>query len=180
MGYSAASSSGKNTRSSDENRVYASSDASVIPQHVHDVLAHDAGTGTHLKQIVSASTGACSPLPVRRFLRLAGLERVPLSRFASLAAKPVDMRDDFVRSGRYYARNALLLDVRSPGEYALGRVPGAINLPLFTDDERAMVGTVYKQKVHRHVYSSTYPALRTSPLSLLVSVQRRHAQVGYG
>ncbi len=38
-----------------------------------------------------------------------------------------------------------LLDVRSPGEYATGKLPGAHNLPLFTDAERARVGTLYKQ-----------------------------------
>ena len=152
MGYPAGSSSGQMRSRSD--RAYASSGASVIPQHVHDVLKHDAGTGAHLRGIVMASTTACSPLSVRSFLRLAGLERVPLSGFASLAAKPVNTPDDFVRCGRYYARNALVLDVRSPGEYALGRLPGAINLPLFTDEERAMVGTVYKQKVgSRDVHS---------------------------
>jgi tRNA 2-selenouridine synthase len=40
----------------------------------------------------------------------------------------------------------LLLDTRSPGEYAQGRIPGAVNLPLFTNDERAAVGTCYKQE----------------------------------
>jgi len=38
-----------------------------------------------------------------------------------------------------------LLDVRSPAEFAQGHVPGAANLPLFSDDERAAVGTTYKQ-----------------------------------
>ena len=36
------------------------------------------------------------------------------------------------------------IDVRSPGEFARGAVPGAVNLPLLTDDERAAVGTRYK------------------------------------
>ncbi len=39
-----------------------------------------------------------------------------------------------------------LLDVRSPGEYAEGKLPGALSLPLFTDEERAKVGTLYKQE----------------------------------
>lgn len=40
----------------------------------------------------------------------------------------------------------VLLDVRSPGEFEKGHVPGAINLPLFTNDERAKVGTLYKKE----------------------------------
>lgn len=38
-----------------------------------------------------------------------------------------------------------LLDVRSPGEYEEARLPGALNLPLFSNEERAKVGTLYKQ-----------------------------------
>jgi len=38
-----------------------------------------------------------------------------------------------------------LIDVRSPSEFSQGHIPGAINIPIFSDDERAQVGTVYKQ-----------------------------------
>ena len=41
---------------------------------------------------------------------------------------------------------AVVLDVRSPGEYAKGHVPGAVNVPLFTDDERAKVGTAFAKQ----------------------------------
>lgn len=37
-------------------------------------------------------------------------------------------------------------DVRSPGEYRHACIPGAISLPLFTDEERKVVGTAYKQQ----------------------------------
>jgi tRNA 2-selenouridine synthase len=39
-----------------------------------------------------------------------------------------------------------VFDVRSPGEYAHAHIPGAISLPLFTDEERKVVGTAYKQQ----------------------------------
>lgn len=39
-----------------------------------------------------------------------------------------------------------VVDVRSPGEYLRGHIPGAVNIPLFNDEERAEVGTLYKQK----------------------------------
>ena len=39
-----------------------------------------------------------------------------------------------------------LVDVRSPGEFEKGHWPGAINVPLFNDEERAAVGTAYKQQ----------------------------------
>lgn len=39
----------------------------------------------------------------------------------------------------------LLVDVRSPAEYAQGHIPGAVSIPLFSDEERAVVGTRYHQ-----------------------------------
>ena len=39
-----------------------------------------------------------------------------------------------------------IVDVRSPGEFADGHIPGAINIPIFNNDERAIVGTIYKSK----------------------------------
>jgi tRNA 2-selenouridine synthase len=37
-----------------------------------------------------------------------------------------------------------IIDVRSPGEFELGHIPGAFNMPLFDNQERAQVGTRYK------------------------------------
>jgi tRNA 2-selenouridine synthase len=42
----------------------------------------------------------------------------------------------------------VVLDVRSPGEYGKGHIPGAVNVPLFSDEERAKVG--------RGLHSSTF------------------------
>ncbi len=44
------------------------------------------------------------------------------------------------------AQHNPVFDVRSPGEYNHAHIPGAHNLALFTDDERAVVGTAYKQQ----------------------------------
>ena len=38
-----------------------------------------------------------------------------------------------------------MIDVRSPSEFLRGHIPGAQSYPLFTDQERAIVGTLYKQ-----------------------------------
>ncbi|AEG60186.1 tRNA 2-selenouridine(34) synthase MnmH [Desulforamulus ruminis] len=42
-------------------------------------------------------------------------------------------------------KNVCFIDVRSEGEFAEGSIPGAINIPLFNNEERARVGTTYKQ-----------------------------------
>ncbi|HHB79087.1 MAG TPA: tRNA 2-selenouridine(34) synthase MnmH [Saprospiraceae bacterium] len=39
-----------------------------------------------------------------------------------------------------------LLDVRTPAEYERGHIPGAINFPLFSNEERVIIGTLYKKK----------------------------------
>lgn len=38
-----------------------------------------------------------------------------------------------------------VIDVRAPGEFAAGHIPGAHSMPLFTDEERTKVGIRYKQ-----------------------------------
>ncbi len=42
--------------------------------------------------------------------------------------------------------SAPLVDVRTPSEYAKGHIPGALSIPLFSDEERISVGTTYKQQ----------------------------------
>jgi tRNA 2-selenouridine synthase len=39
-----------------------------------------------------------------------------------------------------------VIDVRSPGEFNSGHIPGAFNIPLFDDSERASVGIKYKNE----------------------------------
>ena len=55
------------------------------------------------------------------------MERIPIERFLELmTAHPC-------------------FDVRTPAEYENGHIPGAISLPLFTNEERAVIGTTYKR-----------------------------------
>lgn len=53
--------------------------------------------------------------------------------------------ESFLEQGAQQA----IIDVRSPSEYAHAHIPGAINFPLLNDEERAIVGTVYKQQGHK-------------------------------
>ncbi|MEZ5685293.1 MAG: tRNA 2-selenouridine(34) synthase MnmH [Paracoccaceae bacterium] len=54
---------------------------------------------------------------------------VTLSSLADLAALGVDE----------------IIDVRAPSEFAEDHIPGAVSLPVLSDEERARVGTIYKQ-----------------------------------
>lgn len=44
------------------------------------------------------------------------------------------------------AKEHPVLDVRSPGEFNHAHIPGAIAFPLFSDEQRKIVGTTYKQQ----------------------------------
>ena len=46
----------------------------------------------------------------------------------------------------FFNASGIILDARSPAEYAQGHIPGAVSFSLFSDDERAQVGTCYKQR----------------------------------
>lgn len=52
--------------------------------------------------------------------------------------------DDFLNS----AQQGVIIDVRTPAEFELGHIVGAVNIPLFTNEERAVVGTIYKRTGH--------------------------------
>jgi tRNA 2-selenouridine synthase len=41
--------------------------------------------------------------------------------------------------------NAIFIDTRSPAEYQKGHIVGAINIPLLDNEQRAIVGTIYKR-----------------------------------
>jgi tRNA 2-selenouridine synthase len=44
------------------------------------------------------------------------------------------------------AGQGVLFDVRSPAEYDAGHIPGAVSMPLFNNEERAVVGTLFKEQ----------------------------------
>ena len=44
------------------------------------------------------------------------------------------------------ARDALLVDLRAPVEFGEDHLEGAVNLPLFDDVERALIGTLYARQ----------------------------------
>ncbi|MCL2925106.1 MAG: tRNA 2-selenouridine(34) synthase MnmH [Trichodesmium sp. MAG_R04] len=51
-----------------------------------------------------------------------------------------------LKANVFFQIPGVILDVRSPAEYTQGHIPGAVSFPLFNNEERALVGTCYKQK----------------------------------
>ncbi|MEP6951669.1 MAG: tRNA 2-selenouridine(34) synthase MnmH [Ginsengibacter sp.] len=58
-----------------------------------------------------------------------------------MAIEQIDI-EKFLQLSEEYS----ILDVRSPGEYLHAHIPGALALPLFTDDQRKIIGTAYKMQ----------------------------------
>ena len=58
-----------------------------------------------------------------------------------MAVKRIQLKD-FLEM----AESHVVLDVRSPGEFTHAHLPGAHALPLFSDEERKVIGTAYKQQ----------------------------------
>lgn len=58
-------------------------------------------------------------------------------------------------------------DVRSPAEFRQGHIPGAVNIPLFTDEERKVIGTLYKQKGRKEaiIKGFEYTGIKASDLA---------------
>lgn len=55
--------------------------------------------------------------------------------------------EDILLPNNFLAKSheGVLIDVRTPSEFLAGHIPGAHNLPLFSDAERVEVGTLYVQ-----------------------------------
>lgn len=62
-----------------------------------------------------------------------------------LTNQPITLEDALEQQ----RQGALLIDVRTPAEFAETTIPGAINVPVFSNEERARVGTVFKQQGKR-------------------------------
>ncbi|VBB08025.1 rhodanese signature 1 [Lucifera butyrica] len=73
--------------------------------------------------------------------------------------------------------NPVYIDTRSPGEFAAGHIPGAVNIPLFTDEERAEVGTVY-HKVSADDAKERGLAIVSTKLPELVKQVRHYTALG--
>jgi tRNA 2-selenouridine synthase len=59
------------------------------------------------------------------------------------------LKTDFIESNDLadlFLKKTPLIDVRAPIEFSLGTLPGAINLSILNDEERANIGTVFKKR----------------------------------
>lgn len=76
--------------------------------------------------------------------------------------------EDFVA----VANTGIVIDVRSPSEFEHAHIPNAFSLPLFNDEERAIVGTTYKQKSREQAIKIGLPFFGNKMLPMVENVEK--------
>ncbi len=79
-------------------------------------------------------------------------------------SRPVSL--DLVRNKGFQ-----IIDVRSPGEFQQGTIPGAVNIPLFDDDERGVIGTLYRHAGHGEAVTKGFELVERNLATLVESFQ---------
>ncbi len=72
--------------------------------------------------------------------------------------------------------DAPIIDVRSPAEYENGHIPGAINIPLFDNSERAEIGIAYKQNGKKSAIKDGLKIVGPKMVSMIEELEKHAKQ----
>ena len=76
--------------------------------------------------------------------------------------------DDYVQ----YTQTQITIDVRSPLEFEHAHIPGAYSLPLFNNEQRAVVGTTYKKQSRENAIKIALPMFGDKMLNMVNEVEK--------
>ena len=83
--------------------------------------------------------------------------------------------DDFIIQTRVSIgsslRSSIIIDVRSPAEFEHAHIPSALNIPLFDNEQRAMIGTTYKKQSREAAIKAGLPLFGTKMLPMVETVE---------
>lgn len=68
-------------------------------------------------------------------------------------------------------RSSIIIDVRSPAEFEHAHIPSALNIPLFDNEQRAMIGTTYKKQSREAAIKAGLPLFGNKMLPMIESVE---------
>lgn len=91
-----------------------------------------------------------------------------------MAVQKININDFIMEAGSSIGsslRSSIIIDVRSPAEYEHAHIPAALNLPLFDNDERAMIGTTYKKQSREAAIKAGLPLFGNKMLSMIETVE---------
>jgi tRNA 2-selenouridine synthase len=84
-----------------------------------------------------------------------------------MAVQKISIQDFIANSN-----SGIIIDVRSPAEYEHAHIPSAHSLPLFNNEERAIVGTTYKQKSREQAIKIGLPMFGNKMESMIEEVEK--------
>ncbi len=91
-----------------------------------------------------------------------------------MAVQKINMGDFIMEAGSSIGSSflsSIIIDVRSPAEYEHAHIPDALNLPLFDNDERAMIGTTYKKQSREAAIKAGLPLFGNKMLPMIETVE---------
>lgn len=81
---------------------------------------------------------------------------------------------------KWAQQDQIFIDVRSEGEFKQGHLPNAINAPILNDEERALIGTTYKQKGQAEAVRLGYEIVsgenKEAKINLWKNILEKHPQ----
>ena len=83
-----------------------------------------------------------------------------------MAVQKINIEEFIINSS-----TGLIIDVRSPAEFEHAHIPAALNLPLFDNDERAMIGTTYKKESREAAIKAGLPLFGNKMLGMIETVE---------
>jgi len=91
-----------------------------------------------------------------------------------MAVQKIDIDDFIIESSASIGSSLLssiIIDVRSPAEFEHAHIPHALNLPLFDNEERALIGTTYKKQSREAAIKAGLPLFGTKMLPMIETVE---------
>ncbi len=91
-----------------------------------------------------------------------------------MAVQKINIDDFIMEAGSSIGssfRSSIIIDVRSPAEYEHAHIPSALNLPLFDNEQRAMIGTTYKKQSREAAIKAGLPLFGNKMLAMIETVE---------
>ena len=79
--------------------------------------------------------------------------------------------DDFIIETSASIGSSITIDVRSPAEFEHAHIPHALNLPLFDNEQRALIGTTYKKQSREAAIKVGLPLFGAKMLPMIETVE---------
>jgi tRNA 2-selenouridine synthase len=91
-----------------------------------------------------------------------------------MAVQKIDIDDFIIETSASIGsnfRSNIIIDVRSPAEFEHAHIPHALNLPLFDNEQRALIGTTYKKQSREAAIKVGLPLFGAKMLPMIETVE---------